>query len=61
MKAEKSLGESSTVVRGAMVQKVPSLDKAGVELKRLDGEFVCLFVVLSDWIVSCICDVTIVL
>jgi len=35
-KAEKSLSESSTVVRGAMVQKVPSLDAAGVELRRLD-------------------------
>ena len=34
--AEKKLGESSTVVRGAMVQKVPSIDKAGVELRRLD-------------------------
>jgi len=38
-KASKSLSESSTVVRGAMVQKVPSLDAAGVELRRLDGEF----------------------
>lgn len=36
-KAAKSLGESSTVVRGAMVQKVPSLDAAGVELRKLDG------------------------
>mmetsp|Transcript_31563 Transcript_31563/g.66088 ORF Transcript_31563/g.66088 Transcript_31563/m.66088 type:complete len:334 (+) Transcript_31563:259-1260(+) len=35
-KAEKSLGESSTVVRGAMVQKVPSLDAAGVELRKMD-------------------------
>mmetsp|Transcript_13218 Transcript_13218/g.20751 ORF Transcript_13218/g.20751 Transcript_13218/m.20751 type:complete len:341 (+) Transcript_13218:48-1070(+) len=35
-KAEKSLGESSTVVRGAMVQKVPSLDAAGVELRKID-------------------------
>jgi len=35
-KAEKALGESSTVVRGAMVQKVPSLDAAGVELRKLD-------------------------
>eukprot|EP00804_Cyclotella_cryptica_P015384 CCRYP_008014-RA/>CCRYP_008014-RA protein AED:0.05 eAED:0.05 QI:116/1/1/1/1/1/3/724/333 len=35
-KAEKSLSESSTVVRGAMVQKVPSLDAAGVELRKLD-------------------------
>jgi len=48
-KAEKSLGESSTVVRGAMVQKVPSLDAAGVELRKIDGAFsfvrwfVCLF------------------
>lgn len=38
-KASKSLSESSTVVRGAMVQKVPSLDAAGVELRKLDGEF----------------------
>jgi hypothetical protein len=38
-KATKSLSESSTVVRGAMIQKVPSLDAAGVELRRLDGEF----------------------
>lgn len=35
-KAEKKLGEASTVVRGAMIQKVPSIDKAGVELKKLD-------------------------
>lgn len=35
-KAEKALSESSTVVRGAMVQKVPSLDAAGVELRKLD-------------------------
>jgi len=35
-KAEKALGESSTVVRGAMVQKVPSLDAAGVELRKID-------------------------
>jgi len=34
--AEKKLGEASTVVRGAMVQKVPSIDKAGVEIKKLD-------------------------
>ena len=40
-KAAKSLSESSTVVRGAMVQKVPSLDAAGVELRRLDGQFYC--------------------
>merc|ERR1712060_450347 len=33
---EKKLDEASTVVRGAMVQKVPSIDKAGVELKKLD-------------------------
>ncbi|KAL7540855.1 hypothetical protein ACHAXR_010439 [Thalassiosira sp. AJA248-18] len=35
-KAEKALSESSTVVRGAMVQKVPSLNAAGVELRKLD-------------------------
>ncbi|EED87875.1 predicted protein [Thalassiosira pseudonana CCMP1335] len=35
-KASKSLSEESTVVRGAMVQKIPSLDAAGVELKKLD-------------------------
>eukprot|EP00986_Skeletonema_menzelii_P003118 scaffold912_cov178-Skeletonema_menzelii.AAC.3 len=35
-KASKSLSESSTVVRGAMIQKVPSLDAAGIELKKLD-------------------------
>ncbi len=35
-KASKSLSESSTVVRGAMIQKVPSLDAAGIELKHLD-------------------------
>lgn len=35
-KANKSLSESSTVVRGAMVQKVGSIDTAGVELKQLD-------------------------
>ena len=37
-KAEKTLGGSSTVVRGAMVQKVPSLDAAGVELKTLHND-----------------------
>lgn len=42
-KAEKSLSESSTVVRGAMVQKVPSLDAAGVELRRLDGQSYCYY------------------
>jgi hypothetical protein len=36
-KATKSLGESSTVIRGAMVQKVPGMDAAGVELRKLDG------------------------
>ena len=41
-KATKSLSESSTVVRGAMVQKVPSLDAAGVELRKLDGKFVLI-------------------
>lgn len=35
-KATKALSESSTVVRGAMVQKVGSIDTAGVELKRID-------------------------
>lgn len=35
-KAEKALSESSTVVRGAMVQKVGSIDTSGVELKHLD-------------------------
>jgi len=35
-KATKTLSESSTVVRGAMVQKVGSVDTAGVELKRID-------------------------
>lgn len=35
-KAEKSLSESSTVVRGAMVQKVGSVDTSSVELKHLD-------------------------
>jgi len=35
-KASKSLAESSTVIRGAMVQKVAAVDTAAVELKRLD-------------------------
>ena len=35
-KASKSLSESSTIVRGAMIQKVPSLDAAGIELRKLD-------------------------
>lgn len=35
-KATKSLSESSTVVRGAMIQKVPSLNAAGIELRKLD-------------------------
>lgn len=35
-KATKALSESSTVVRGAMVQKVGSIDTSGVELKHLD-------------------------
>ena len=39
-KAKQSLGESSTVLRGAMVQKVPGLEEKGVELRRLDGELV---------------------
>jgi uncharacterized protein YbjT (DUF2867 family) len=37
-KASKSLSESSTVIRGAMVQKVGSIDTSGVELKHLDVE-----------------------
>ena len=35
-KATKSLSESSTVVRGAMVQKVGSIDQAAVTLRRMD-------------------------
>lgn len=35
-KATKSLSESSTVVRGAMVQNVNSIDTSAVTLKRLD-------------------------
>lgn len=35
-KATASLGESSTVVRGAMIQKVASVDTSAVALKRLD-------------------------
>merc|ERR1719491_808341 len=35
-KASKTLSESSTTVRGAMVQKVGSIDTAGVDLKRID-------------------------
>lgn len=35
-KASKSLAESSTVVRGAMIQKVGSVDTASVDLKHLD-------------------------
>jgi len=35
-KAMASLGESSTVVRGAMVQQVASVDTSAVNLKRLD-------------------------
>merc|ERR1712216_283484 len=35
-KASKSLAESSTVVRGAMVQKVAAVDTSAVELARLD-------------------------
>lgn len=35
-KAEKALSESSTTVRGAMVQKVASVDTSGIELKHLD-------------------------
>ena len=37
-KANKELSESSTVVRGAMIQKVPSLSAAGLELRKLDGK-----------------------
>ena len=37
-KATKALGESSTVLRGAMVQKVEGVDVGqGVEVRRLDG------------------------
>lgn len=35
-KAAAALSESSTVIRGAMVQKVGSIDTSGVELKHLD-------------------------
>ncbi len=35
-KATASLGESSTVVRGAMIQKVASVDTSSVDLKTLD-------------------------
>jgi len=35
-KAQASLAESSTVIRGAMVQKVASVDTSAVELKHLD-------------------------
>lgn len=35
-KAAKSLSESSTVIRGAMVQQVASVDTSAVELKHLD-------------------------
>ena len=35
-KAEASLSESSTVIRGAMVQQVGSVDTSAVTLKRLD-------------------------
>jgi|UPI000581AA25 uncharacterized protein YbjT (DUF2867 family) len=35
-KATKSLSESSTVVRGAMIQSVSSVDTSRVELKRMD-------------------------
>lgn len=35
-KARDALGESSTVVRGAMVQKVASVDTSSVDLKQLD-------------------------
>lgn len=35
-KAAKALAESSTVIRGAMVQKVSSIDASSVDLKHLD-------------------------
>ena len=35
-KANASLGESSTVIRGAMVQKVASVDTSSVDLKKMD-------------------------
>lgn len=35
-KAKESLGEASTVVRGAMIQSVASVDTSAVNLKRLD-------------------------
>jgi uncharacterized protein YbjT (DUF2867 family) len=35
-KAAKALSESSTVIRGAMVQKVSSIDASSVDLKHLD-------------------------
>ena len=35
-KAEKTLAEASTVVRGAMVQKVDAVDTKGVRLAKLD-------------------------
>jgi hypothetical protein len=35
-KAAKALAESSTVVRGAMIQQVASVDTSGVEIKHLD-------------------------
>jgi len=35
-KANKALSESSTVVRGAMVQRVGSVDTAGVDIKHID-------------------------
>ena len=35
-KAAKALSESSTVIRGAMVQQVASVDTSAVDLKRLD-------------------------
>lgn len=36
LKAQKTLSESSTVIRGAMVQQVASVDTSAVELKHLD-------------------------
>lgn len=35
-KASEALAQDSTVIRGAMVQKVASVDTSAVELKHLD-------------------------
>lgn len=37
-KAQKTLGESSIAVRGAMIQKVPSIDTSAVTFSKLDVE-----------------------